>query len=58
MNLLTVTGHQDLALINLMLTVVFGAGLNIVLIPQFGLGGAAAVTAAAFVTNVSDVPIR
>ncbi|CAN5323617.1 lipopolysaccharide biosynthesis protein [soil metagenome] len=48
-NLLSVTGHQDTAAFILMLTVLIGAGLNLLLIPLLGLTGAAIATAAAFV---------
>jgi O-antigen/teichoic acid export membrane protein len=47
-NLLSVTGHQDTAAIILTLTVLLSAGLNIMLIPLFGLTGAAIATAMAY----------
>jgi O-antigen/teichoic acid export membrane protein len=47
-SLLVVAGHQRTAAIILMLTVMLNLGLNLVLIPLWGIMGAAAATAASF----------
>jgi O-antigen/teichoic acid export membrane protein len=47
-NLLMVTGHQNIAVRILMITVFVNAGLNLALVPTLGPMGAAAATAAAF----------
>ena len=48
-NLLTVTGHQNTAVIILAITVFICGGLNMLLIPILGLTGAAIATATAFI---------
>lgn len=46
-SLLVVSGHQSTAALILMLTVVLNAGLNVLLIPLWGIFGAAVATSAA-----------
>jgi O-antigen/teichoic acid export membrane protein len=46
--LLVVTGHQNTTAAVMFISVVLNAGLNLALIPRFGLLGAAAATASAF----------
>jgi O-antigen/teichoic acid export membrane protein len=47
-SLLIVTGHQGVAAVILGITVFINAGMNLLLIPRYGLPGAAAATAIAF----------
>ncbi len=46
--LLVVTGHQNITAVVMFAAVVLNGGLNLLLIPQYGLTGAASATAAAF----------
>jgi O-antigen/teichoic acid export membrane protein len=47
-SLLVVTGHQNATAITMVLSVFLNAALNLMLIPRFGIVGAAMATAAAF----------
>ena len=56
-SLLTMTGHQNVCAIAYACTLALNVGLNVLLIPQFGLWGAAAATAAAMAFEAATLSI-